>query len=628
MYRVRFIILLIGSAPLFGQATKTPPGDWPMFNRDLAGTRYSPLTQITPANVAKLTQAWSYRLQPAAFRFATASGMSELTPLVVKGVMYISAQTRVMALEPETGKEIWRYEVQGGQASPRGVAYWPGDRQNPPRIVFTAGPNLIALNAGTGKVDPGFGKEGTVDMVVPYSGVPTIFKNVVMVGATTGERETGPPGNTRAYDARTGAKLWEFQTVPRPGEIGHETWLNDGWKDRSGTNTWAWYMTADEERGIVYMTFGAPTANYYGGDRPGANLFGNSVVAVDAATGKYKWHFQVVHHDLWDFDLPPAPGLVDIVKDGEKIPTLVQIGKSGYMFILDRVTGKPVFGVEERAVPKGDVPGEWYSPTQPFPVKPPALARVGFKKEEMVTAEDTTPEHAQACQELWDKSGGFYNAGPFTPFLFHESGAPPRSSIQFPGGTGGASWGGVAVDAKTGYVFVQTHDNALTGWVEKKIDGRRYENANLPYDRGNINGGGAGQFSAPIKDQSGRTIATLPCQKPPWSRLTAVNASTGEIAWQTTLGTSDALPEGKRNTGGAGSAGPIATASGLVFIGAATDNRFRVFEAKTGKELWAAKLERTANAVPITYQGRSGGNNGKQYVAVTATDTLVVFALP
>jgi glucose dehydrogenase len=568
--RVLFLLLIsLATLPLFGQGTTTPAGDWPMFNRDLAGTRYSPLTQITPGNVGKLTQAWSYRLQPGTFRFATAGGMSELTPVVVNGVMYVSAQTRVMALEPETGKEIWRYEVPGGQASPRGVAYWPGDGQNPPRILFTAGPNLIALNTRTGQADPGFGKEGTVDMKVPYNGVPTIFNNVVLVGASTGERETGPPGNTRAYDARTGAKLWEFQTVPRPGEIGHDTWLNDGWRDRSGTNTWAWYMTADEERGIVYMTFGAPTANYYGGDRPGANLFGNSVVAVDAATGKYKWHFQVVHHDLWDFDLPPAPGLVDIVKDGMEIPALAQIGKSAYMFILDRVTGKPVFGVEERAVPKGDVPGEWYSPTQPFPVKPPALARVGFTKEEMVTAEDTTPEHAMACQELWDKSGGFYNAGPFTPFLFHESGSPPeeharttelgsveasrvpdvrggragpvrapKSTIQFPGGTGGASWGGVAVDPKTGYVFVQTHDNALTGWVEKKQDGRRYENANLPYDRGNINGGGAAQFSAPIKDQNGRTIANLPCQKPPWSRLTQKTALRREGQFGTNLGTS------------------------------------------------------------------------------------------
>src|SRR5580693_8773041 len=390
-------------------------GDWPMFNHDLAGTRFSPLNQINTSNVAALTQAWSYPLQPAGFRFATAGGTSELVPIVVNGVMYISAQTRVMALDAESGREIWRYEVEGGQASPRGVAYWPGDRQShqyAPRILFTAGRSLIALNTGTGKIDPGFGKEGILDMVVPYNGVPTIFKNIVMVGASTGEKEDGPPGNTRAYDARTGAKVWEFQSIPGPGQPGHETWLNEGWKDRSGTNIWGWYMTADEARGIVYMTFGAPAANYYGGDRSGANLFGNSVVAVDAATGKYKWHFQVVHHDLWDYDLPPAPVLVDIVVNRQKIPALAQIGKSGWMFILDRVTGKPVFGVEERPVPAGDVPGEWYSPTQPFPVKPPALERVSMKKEDLVTAEDTTPEHAKACLDLWERVGGFHNEGP------------------------------------------------------------------------------------------------------------------------------------------------------------------------------------------------------------------------
>ncbi|HEY7388814.1 MAG TPA: PQQ-binding-like beta-propeller repeat protein, partial [Bryobacteraceae bacterium] len=573
-------------------------------------------------NVSKLVPVWSYRLQPAGFRFATASGTSELTPIVVGGVMYISAQTRIVALNAENGSEIWRYEVASGPASPRGVAYWPGDGQNPARILFTAGRSLTALNAATGKVDPGFGNEGTVDMVVPYNGVPTVFKNVLTVGATTGERETGPPGNTRAYDARTGAKLWEFQSVPRPGEVGHETWLDDGWKNRSGTNTWAWYMTADEQRGIIYMTFGAPAANYYGGDRPGANLFGNSIVAVDAATGKYKWHFQVVHHDLWDFDLPPAPALVDIVRNGKRTPALAEIGKSGYMFILDRVTGKPVFGVEERPVPKGDVPGEWYSPTQPFPLKPPALARVSMKREDLVTAEDTTPEHAKACQELWDRNGGYYNEGPFSPFLFHEEGTPPRYSIQFPGGTGGASWGGLAVDPKSGYVFVQTHDAPLTGWVEKKKEGGGYENVNLPYDRPNA-GGGGGRISAPITDAKGGTV-NLPCFRPPWSRILAVNANTGDIAWKTTLGTNEALPEGKRNVGGAGSAGPIVTAGGLVFIGAAQDARFRAFDSRTGKELWAAKLDRMANAVPITYEGQ----DGKQYVAVTATDTLVVFALP
>jgi glucose dehydrogenase len=595
---------------LFAQSAKTPPGDWPMFNRDLASTRYSPLTEITPANVAKLTQVWTYRLQPSNFRFATAGGAAEVVPIVINGVMYISTQTRVAALNPENGTELWSYEVAGGQASPRGVAYWPGDRQNPARILFTAGRNLIALNAATGKLDPGFGKEGILDMVVPYNGVPTIFKNLVLVGASTGERENGPPGNSRAFDARTGVKLWEFQSIPGPGQVGHDSWLNDNWKDRSGANIWGWYMTADEERGILYMPFGAAAANYYGGDRPGANLFGNSVVAVDANTGKYKWHFQVVHHDLWDYDLPPAPGLVDIVKDGKKIPALAAMGKSGWMFILDRVTGKPVFGVEERPVPKGDVPGEWYSPTQPFPLKPPALARTSLSREDIVTADDTTPEHAKACLDLWEKNL-FYNNGPFTPWLFHEDGAPPRVTISFPGATGGASWGGMASDPKSGYIFVQTKDSPLTGWIEKKKEGTRYENANLPYDRVN---GTVGAFS----------VSNLPCYKPPWSRIIAVNANTGDIAWQTTLGTNQSLPEGKRNVGGSGSAGPMVTASGLVFIGAASDNRFRAFDSKTGKELWAGQLDRQGNAVPMTYQGK----NGKQYVAVTASDTVVVFALP
>jgi quinoprotein glucose dehydrogenase len=610
---------------LNGQNAKESGADWPMFNRDLAGTRFSPLTQINRANAAKLSQVWSYSLQSTGFRFATAGGASELVPIVVNGVMYISAQTRVAALDPETGKEIWRYEVEEGQASPRGVAYWPGDGQNSPRVLFTVGRRLIALNAATGKLDPGFAKEGVLDMVVPYNGVPTIFRNMVLVGASTGEREDGPPGNTRAYDARTGAKVWEFQSVPGPGQPGHETWLDspDGkpsWKDRSGTNIWGWYMTADEKRGIVYMTFGAPAANYYGGDRPGANLFGNSVVAVDAVTGKYKWHFQVVHHDLWDYDLPPAPVLVDIVVKGRKIPALAQIGKSGWMFILNRITGKPVFGVEERPVPKGDVPGESYSPTQPFPVKPVGLTRTSMKREDLVTADDTTPEHAKACQELWDRNG-LFNDGPFTPWAFHKEGDSSRITVSFPGATGGASWGGMASDPGSGYVFLQTHDQPLLGWVEKKQPGRRYENANLAYDRFTPPGA---SLSAPIKDADGRTIANLPCSKPPWARMIAVDANTGNVAWQVPLGTTPTLPESKRNTGASASGGPIVTAGGLVFMGAATDARFRAFDSKTGRELWAGKLDRTAAAIPMTYQGR----NGKQYVAITAANTLVAFALP
>jgi glucose dehydrogenase len=675
-------VLVVCSAVLAQNNARPADGDWPMYSRDLAGTKYSPLAQITAENVSKLTQAWTVRLVPPAGRrgaappavapeesaanrgsgapaagpaaagpapasagqavagrgrgavdaFGNPPGNPEATPIVVNGVMYLPVgSTRILALDADTGKELWRHELPRElPTTARAVAYWAGDRNNPARIIFTAGPRLVALNATTGDLSSGFGKDGMAEITVPWNGVPTIYKNVVVLGATVGEIPDGPPGDTRAFDARTGAKLWEFHTVPRPGEKGHETWLNDGWKQRSGVNNWGWTQTLDEQRGILYMAIGGPAANYWGGDRPGANLFANSIVAVDAETGKYKWHFQSVHHDLWDSDMPSAPTLVDIVQNGRTIPALASVGKTGWMFILDRTNGKPIFGVEERPVPKGDVPGEWYSATQPFPVKPPALTRVDFNKErDMVRAEDTSADHVQACQDLWDKSGGFYNAGAFTPFNFHEDGAAARSTIQFPGGTGGVNWGGVAADPKTGYVFVNAPDTSLVGWIEMKKPGGNYgrgtEGSKQPYDRASVNGPGPYfTFSAPMKDASGRTIANLPCQRPPWSQLIAVNANTGDIAWRTTLGINEALPEGKQNVGGSGSAGPTATAGGLVFVGATNDRRFRAFDSKSGKELWAAKLENTVNANPTTYQGKSG----KQYVAVVATDSVVVFALP
>jgi quinoprotein glucose dehydrogenase len=608
--------VILVQAALIAQSNKTPAADWPMFNRDLASTRYSPLTQITTANVAKLAQVWSYRLQASNFRFATAGGAAEVVPIVVNGVMYISTQTRVVALNPETGKEVWSYDVAGGQASPRGVAYWPGDRQNPARIMFTNSRALVALNAATGKLDPGFAKEGILDMVVPYNGVPTIFKNLVLVGASTGEKENGPPGNSRAYDARTGVKLWEFQSIPGPGQVGHESWLSDGWKGRSGANIWGWYMTADEERGILYMPFGAAAANYYGGDRPGANLFGNSVVAVDANTGKYKWHFQVVHHDLWDTDLPAAPSLFDITKDGRRIPAMAVISKNALMFILNRETGEPIHGVVERAVPKGDAPGEWYSPTQPFPVKPPPLARNSFDKDkDLVTAADTTPEHAAACKELFEK-GNYVNQGPFTPFPFHEAGAPVKSALQFPG-VGAPNWGGTSADPTMGYVFVQTYDSVLSGWIEKKVEGGNYGSGNgspQPYDRGSVTGPGP---------YTGFAAMGMPCYKPPWGRLYAINANTGDIAWQVILGINERLPEGKQNVGAVGSAGPTATAGGLVFA-PSSDTRFQALDSKTGKQLWQVKMDASMGANPMTYQGK----NGKQYVAGVVGGAVVAFALP
>ncbi len=615
----------------------TPDQEWRTYNHDLGGTRFSPLTEINTANVATLKQAWVYNFPapPArgGGRGGGLGGASEAVPVVINGVMYLPAGNSVVALEADTGKVIWERDVPGGQGgalSRRGVGYWPGDRNTPDRIIVTAGRRLLAFDAATGKPSEGFGTNGEVDMVVGYSGTPTIYKNVIMVGASVNEVPKGPPGDTRAFDAITGMKLWEFHTVPRPGEVGHETWLDDGWKERSGTNTWGFSETVDEARGIAYLPIAGPASNYYGGDRPGNDLFGNSVVAVDVNTGKHLWHFQTVHHDIWDIDMSAAPGLVDIKQNGRTVPALATVGKGGYMFILDRTNGKPVFGVEERPVPKGNVPGEWYSPTQPFPVKPPALAKTSFKKEDMVTAADTTPEHVANCQALWDRSGGFINEGPFTPFIYHEDGTPPKSTISFPGGTGGINWGGTATDPRTGYIYMNSHDTSLVGWVEKKKPGVTYSfdtvGSDLPYDRASVDGVGPFHtFSAPsgLKDQNGRDIV-LPCQRPPWSRLIAVNANTGEIAWQTTLGMMDALPEGKRNTGGSGSAGPTVTAGGLVFVAATDDRRFRAFDSKTGKELWAVKLAAPGNANPMTYQAK----NGKQYVAIVATNQVEVFALP
>src|SRR5262245_22835583 len=383
--------------------------DWPMYRHDYAGTGYSPLTQIDTRNAASLNQTWTFSLQSDAPSVATGGGRggggglnSEATPIVVSGVLYVTAANRVVALESETGKEIWSYRLTGGAPSRRGVAYWPGQGADLPRIIFTSGRRLIALDARTGTLVTGFGKEGEGDLGIPYNSVPGIFRNVVFVGANTPKGTVGGIGNPRAFDARTGAKLWEFSSVPQPGSIGNDTWEGDSWRGRLGVNAWPFYFTLDEQRGLLYLPLASPIGGYYGGDRKGANLFGNSVVAVDIQSGVYKWHFQTIHHDLWDHDPPAPPGLFDIVRSGQTIPALALTTKSGYMYILNRETGRPIFGVEEVPVPRGDVPGEMAFPTQPIPVKPPALARTSFKPEDLVTAADTTPEHVKACQELID----------------------------------------------------------------------------------------------------------------------------------------------------------------------------------------------------------------------------------
>ena len=612
------------------------PGDWPTYSRDLAGTRYSPLTEITRRNVGGLVQAWSVPVARSADDDDEAPGPSgnpQATPIVVDGVMYLPVRGHeVLALDAATGEEIWRTVLpttEGTEA--RGVAYWPGDGSVGARILVMSGPTLVALDAATGVPARGFGRDGVAQVVVPWRGVPLVYGNLAILGTRTGELNQGLAGDTRAYDVRTGQLVWTFHTVPLPGETGHETWLDHGWRNRSGANVWAYYMTLDAARGMLYMPVSSAAGNYWGGDRPGSNLFGNSIVAVDASTGRYRWHFQTVHHDLWDLDLPNPPVLVDIERDGRTLPALASIGKTAYMFILDRATGEPVFGVEERPVPEGSVPDEWYSPTQPFPVKPAApVARVTFDRErDMVRPEDTTPQHAAACEALWARSGGFVNLGPYTPFAFHEDGAPPRSTLQLPGALGGVNWGGVAADPTRGLLYMHANDSSLVGWIERKRPGANYgngtEGSTIPFDRGSVDGPGPYfTFSAPVMNEAGERLGSLPCYRPPWSRLVAIDASSGEVAWETTLGISELLPPDKQLTGSTGSAGPSVTAGGLVFVGATSDRRFRAFDSTTGQQLWEVTLDGSVNANPMTYLGR----DGKQYVAAVADDKLVAFALP
>jgi quinoprotein glucose dehydrogenase len=608
-----------------------PDGDWRTIGRDLALTRFSPLKQINRANVAKLGAAWSYPMK----------GYNTASPLVISGVMYFPAGNRVVALDADSGKEIWTFTAPADPNAPpgrsgfstRGVGYWAGDARTPARIVVMEGAKMLALDARTGQPVKSFGEDGYVNVGVSYGGTPTIANGVIEIGAAATEDPLGTPGNSRAFDVRTGKKLWEFQNVPVIGQKGHETWGEVGWWGRSGTNQWGFAAPVDEKRGVIYIPVGNPSPNYWGGDRPGANLFGNTVLALDMKTGKYLWHFQTVHHDLWDTDQPSDGPLLELNIGGKKRDAIVAVNKSSWFFELDRQTGKPLIPVVERPVPKGDVPGEYYSPTQPFPVRPGPLSRVSMTKADLVTAEDTTPEHAAACQAMWDKAGGFYNAGPYTPFMFHKDGDPPKSTIQLPGGTGGVNWGGAAADLNTGWVYVNAQATSLVGWVEKKDPKVSYSFdapfTDQPYDRASVDGKGPFfSFSAPISgkyDEKGHAVGPqAPCYKPPWGQLEAIDANTGTVKWAVPLGLIEALPAGKQLVGNSGSAGPTVTAGGLVFVAATNDKRFRAFDATTGKQLWETTLSGNGNANPISYRGK----DGRQYVAINASGVITAFALP
>ena len=606
-------------------ATALPAQEWPYYGGDAGGSRYSPLKQINRSNVKSLEVAWTYHTGDISDGTKSPSRSAfETTPLVVDGVMYLTTPfNRLVALDPETGREIWSFDPQLDRNRiynlyiHRGSAYWTDGKRK--RLYYgTIDGRLFAIDAGTGKPVASFGEGGLINLRrgvadkferagYGMSSPPVIHENLVICGALAADGEPrGPSGDIRAFDVHTGKLAWRFHVVPRPGEFGHDTWEKDSWQDRGGANAWS-IPSVDTERGIVYVPLSSPATDYYGGDRKGANLFGDSLVALDAATGERLWHFQTVHHNIWDYDLPAQPNLVTVTRDGQPVPAVAQITKTGFTFLFHRVTGEPLFQIEERKVPPSEVPGEQTHPTQPFPVKPPPFARQSMTEDELT---NVTPETRSFCQKLIEDAifGNLY-----TPIGL-------KPTVLFPGTNGGANWGGASFDPETHTLYVNSMD---VGMISRMVE--RPEGAIIPFRRR-----GLGTPSARFWDHN-----LYPCQKPPWGHLTAIDLDRGEFRWRTVLGVIDALTEkGIAPTGTSNLGGSIVTAGGLVFIGATNDQRFRAFDKTTGDLLWETLLPASAHATPMTFRGPSG----RQFVVIAAgggnkynkvySDALVAFALP
>jgi quinoprotein glucose dehydrogenase len=661
--------------------------DWPIYGGTTDNTRYSTLGQITPANVAQLKVAWTYDTHDA-----FPGSEFQPNPIVIDGVLYATTpKLRVVALDAATGREIWTFDPntidpKPGRFRHRGVTVYRD------RVFVTQRNNLWALDRKTGKPIPSFGDSGRVDLrkgldrpfetqSVSASTPGVMFEGLYIIGSTVSESLPSSPGDIRAYDAMTGEIKWVFHTIPRPGEYGYETWPPEAYKVSGGANAWPG-LTIDQKRGMVFAATGSAAFDFYGANRIGDNLFANSVIALDARTGKRIWHFQTVKHDLWDMDLPSPPALVTVRRDGKSVDAVAQITKTGFVFVFDRKTGKPLFPIEYRKVPQSGVDGERSSDTQPFPVKPPPFVRQTLT-EEMLTSR--TPEARESALKTFRD---YKYAGMFQP-------PSVDGLIVFPGYDGGAEWGGPAFDPESGLLYVNANEMA---WLLRLIphdDRSLYNNACASCHGEDRKGGttapslldvaqrrsreematiirqGTGRMpafaemlgAAAINDMvnylvTGRAVADTSAAKPtflkyrnngdpifldhegfpgispPWGTLNAIDLNKGEIRWSIPFGEYPALAaKGLRNTGTDNYGGPVVTKNGLLFIGATTyDKKFHVFDKRTGALLWEAELPASGNATPSLYVV-----NGKEYVVIAAGGgkngapsggTIVAFSLP